>query len=240
MGSKKGMILYYDMRRVFQSLDGETTKKLLLAMLAYSETGESPDDDLGNGSAVFELIRAQIDRDNEKYSRMVEKRSKAGKASAEARAENQHMLTHVNTCQHMSTKATDKDTDKDKDKDKKKKNKEASGLDGLMESFGLSDQVRERVRSFVEVRKAAKAPMTETAVKMMLKKLTEMTTKEEEQIAILEQSIINGWKGIFPIKETQTQSRKPEKASYFRQINQHDHGTDYNALVLKIARGGGD
>lgn len=43
--------------------------------------------------------------------------------------------------------------------------------------------------------------MTQIALDRMIKQLKELTADPEEQKAILNQSIINGWKGIFSLKD---------------------------------------
>ena len=37
----------------------------------------------------------------------------------------------------------------------------------------------------------------------MIKKLQKMSSNEDEQVQILEQSIMSNWQGIFPLKEEQ-------------------------------------
>ena len=68
--------------------------------------------------------------------------------------------------------------------------------------FGCSDELTKSVESFAEFRKGIKKPMTDYAVELMVKKLYEMTKGDIwMSIEILEQSIMNGWQGIFPLKE---------------------------------------
>jgi hypothetical protein len=43
--------------------------------------------------------------------------------------------------------------------------------------------------------------MTEKAIELMIKKLDKLTNDNDEKIEILNLSIMNGWKGIFPIKD---------------------------------------
>lgn len=69
------------------------------------------------------------------------------------------------------------------------------------------------VISFVEFRKSIKKPMSEHAVKLMINKLGKMTPDVSEQIEILNQSIMNGWQGIFPLKEQQ-QQKQNKKGSF--------------------------
>ena len=58
---------------------------------------------------------------------------------------------------------------------------------------------------FIEFRKKIKKPMTDRAVSLMLGKLYKMTSNVNEQIEILNQSIMNGWQGIFPLKNQSNQ-----------------------------------
>lgn len=62
-----------------------------------------------------------------------------------------------------------------------------------------SPELAETLAAFAEHRKKLKKPMTDRAKELMLSKLSKMAKTEQEQIAILNQSIVNGWQGIFPI-----------------------------------------
>ncbi|MEK0313711.1 hypothetical protein [Cohnella sp. 56] len=54
--------------------------------------------------------------------------------------------------------------------------------------------------SFSELRKKIKKPLTDRAITLLLGKLDELATGDVDKIAILEQSILNSWQGIFPLK----------------------------------------
>lgn len=58
----------------------------------------------------------------------------------------------------------------------------------------------EQWADFVEHRKQLKAKLTDRAVKMAIKELAKLRDAGHEPAAVLEQSIVNGWKGVFPIK----------------------------------------
>lgn len=67
---------------------------------------------------------------------------------------------------------------------------------------GLSDRMRGAVQAFSEHRKGMKAPLTEQALKLTLSKLEQLAPGDEAtQVAILEQSVQRGWKGVFALKE---------------------------------------
>ncbi len=64
------------------------------------------------------------------------------------------------------------------------------------------------IKEFVTFRKKLKKPMTDHAVKLMIAKLNRLSTDIEEQVEILNQSILNGWQGIFPLKKNEKPSSK--------------------------------
>ncbi|MBQ5655949.1 MAG: phage replisome organizer N-terminal domain-containing protein [Bacteroidaceae bacterium] len=110
--------------------------------------------------------------------------------------EKQKSLPDVSRDSHgtvTQSHATDKEEDKDKDKKEKKNNK----------TYSDDPELNQAILAFMEYRKSVKKPMTDHAVKLLLSKLNGMTTYIPEQIEILNQSIVNGWQGIFPLKDNQ-------------------------------------
>ena len=68
----------------------------------------------------------------------------------------------------------------------------------------LSDAIKD----FISMRKQIKAPMTDRAIKLMLQKLDTLAQNDDTKIAVLNQSILNSWKGIFALKD---QGQTPDK-----------------------------
>lgn len=62
------------------------------------------------------------------------------------------------------------------------------------------EQLVETILDFIEMRKTIKKPMTERAVKILINKLPKLSPIIDTQIKILEQSIINNWTDIYPVK----------------------------------------
>lgn len=58
----------------------------------------------------------------------------------------------------------------------------------------------EQWADFVEHRKQLKAKLTDRAITLALKELTKLRDAGHDPAAVLEQSVVNGWKGVFPIK----------------------------------------
>jgi len=89
--SKKGFVLYYDYRQHLDLLNENERGRLLAALLDYGEMGREPDLD-GAVLMAFSFIRAQMDRDAQKYAEICRKRSEEGRRGGrppEANANNQ-------------------------------------------------------------------------------------------------------------------------------------------------------
>lgn len=68
-------------------------------------------------------------------------------------------------------------------------------------------------QEFRDHRKSLKSKMTELAEKKLLNKLSELSNKNTDlAIEILDQSIISGWKGVFPLNNQK--QREPEKIQW--------------------------
>lgn len=82
-----------------------------------------------------------------------------------------------------------------------KKEKKSTEIDDLINSNFKDEELRNTVYEFIKMRKAIKKPLTTRGLELMIKKLCGMTTNIDEQIEILNNSIMNNWQGIFPLKQ---------------------------------------
>lgn len=79
---RRSFVLYVDEGQHIDLLPDTEAGKLFKALFHYVEFGDVPGN-LDAGSAMaFSFIRAQIDRDGEKYERICSERSEAGKKGA--------------------------------------------------------------------------------------------------------------------------------------------------------------
>lgn len=109
------------------------------------------------------------------------------------------------------------ETEEERDKDNNKKEKRKTEFDLLIEGYTEDLQLRNTIYEFLKMRKAIKAPMTSNALKLMLNKLDRLAPNDihcDTRIAILEQSIMNSWKGIFELKEELKKKVVPEDRHY--------------------------
>lgn len=108
----------------------------------------------------------------------------------------------------------------DEGKPSKKSNKKKDNTIYYPDDKELNDTVID----FIEFRKNIKAPMTDRAVQIMVNKLNSMTDDRTEKIKILEQSMLNSWKGIFPLKGDSNYGYKGKDAK------DKDNGEDYSDI----------
>lgn len=83
---------------------------------------------------------------------------------------------------------------------------------------------------YVEFRKKIKAAMTDRAIELAVKKLNDLGKSNEERIAILNQSILNGWKGLFELKQDAKQQSKSNNK--FNQFPQREY--DMNSMEQQL------
>ena len=70
-----------------------------------------------------------------------------------------------------------------------------------------SPELAEALTAFAEHRKKLRKPMTDYAKKLLLGKLEKLGKTDAEKVAILNQSIENGWQGVFPLGGERRQQR---------------------------------
>jgi len=91
--------------------------------------------------------------------------------------------------------------------DKNDKNDKKNNNRGVIIPDSLPADLKDPLEAFIEMRKKIKAPLTDRALDMLLKKLNQLSGgSTEKSIEILNQSTMNGWKGIFPLKENKNQN----------------------------------
>lgn len=126
---KETFIMHADAWRTVQKLNREQRGDLLSALMLYQLGEPLPEMDLATELA-FTFMASQMDKDNEKYAEIVEKRREAGRKSAEKRNTSQQVLTSVNHNDNDNVNDNDNDNYKYgvimRDADASKKTKRAT------------------------------------------------------------------------------------------------------------------
>lgn len=71
----------------------------------------------------------------------------------------------------------------------------------ILNAYECSDELRQALLDFIEERKKKRNPVSDRALKLLLKNLDTLSSQEKEKIEIVERSIMNGWAGFFPLRK---------------------------------------
>lgn len=156
--------------------------RLFRGMLIYASSGEAPK--LGGSERIlWAKARAEIDEQRS----VSEKRAEAGRIGGskpkqiEANGSKEKTPPLKPPVKENQKKGVSKDTPKEK---------------------ALSPALDDAVRAFRETRSKMHKPMTELAVKLLLNRLEQLAPgNEQRQVAMLMQSIENGWTGVYELKQ---------------------------------------
>lgn len=99
-------------------------------------------------------------------------------------------------------------------------------------AYTTNADLQEALISFVESRKSMKKKMTEKAVTLLLKNLDKLGKDDSEKIAILEQSIVNGWQGIFELKGQTTRTAPTSRADRNKNLIQEVYHESIGSIEI--------
>lgn len=123
-------------------------------------------------------------------------------------------------------------TNVDKKKSVKEKNP-GKGYDTILAD--LSPDLQGVFAEFIKMRKAIKAPLTDRALSLAIKKAFDLAGGDEAKVkAIVEQSILNAWKGVYALKDDDSRGK-----AYTAPINGAENQLDrLTRLAIERAEGG--
>ena len=187
MMEKNSFIFYTDYMKHLDILDMEQRGVLITALASYQLRQELPEMDKVTAMA-FSFISQDMDINDKKYEERAEKAKKAAQARW-----NEHKQAKPS-----NTKPMQKDAKVCKDMPKD--TKECVYFD--------DEELNKTFSDYVDMRKKIKAPMTEQAIKLAKSSLHKLSGgSKETALLILEQSIMNSWKGLFALKEDKPKNK---------------------------------
>ena len=86
----------------------------------------------------------------------------------------------------------------------KKKERKRAGYDEIIASYTENGELRSALVEFVKMRKMMKKPLTNKGLSLLLtskKGLDGLASNDAEKIDVVQQSIMRGWLGFFPLKD---------------------------------------
>ena len=248
MAEMKVMPIYRDTLEAMSRLSYEERGRLFTAMMAYFFNDEQPEMiATGKEELLLDLMISRLDASKDNAKKMFENRSNGRKnmnkqtgqmISNESNDINSYQDNQmISNCSNESIDGNDvnsaynKNKDKNKNKDENKKNNTPKGdIKAILAESGLSDPVLTTLQDFIRMRKSIKKPMTDYAIKLLIGKLKKLSTDEDTQIDILNQSILHSWQDIYALKDdsggTAKSRDKPNLALEYQQRNYTDADLD--------------
>ena len=112
---KNSFVLYHDYQSHFDLLSDIELAELIRAIMKYENEGVFPEFKSGAAKLAFSFIKANLDRDREKYTNKCEK----NKLNVEMRWQEKNAVKNTNVYErkNLNTKYTDTDTVTDIDTD---------------------------------------------------------------------------------------------------------------------------
>lgn len=83
---------------------------------------------------------------------------------------------------------------------KKKEDKKTTNYDSIINECIEDEPVKQEIYEFIKMRKLMKKPLTDRALRLLISKLKKLSSDPVDQVQILDNSIMNNWQGIFPLK----------------------------------------
>lgn len=218
-----GFIFYSSFYEAISELGPDDKLAVYEAICRYGLYSEVPD---GNGivSAIFKLVRPQIDANN--------KRREAGRRGGDAKASNviarlaEPVARSGNDVANCSNGVA-KEKGKEKGKGKEKEEKTPAAV---IASLDATEGVRDKLREFAEMRTRIKKPMTARAVTLLWAELQKLSKDPGEQEKILDQSILHSWQSVYPLKAEKARERPKNAFNNYSMKQSYDFGELERAL----------
>ena len=116
----------------------------------------------------------------------------------------------------------------------KKKESTRAGYDEIINDYTENEELRSALVEFVKMRKMMKKPLTNKALSLLLtskKGLDWLASTDAEKIDIVQQSIMRGWMGFFPLKDDGGSKPAPQRRGKTDEEKQDDEAWMKNIIM---------
>ena len=159
------------------------------------------------------LLRIKHESCEEEYNAGAEIPTGTNNSGANDTTGTNHSGAHWNESFHPKDSSINNSSinlNKKEKKEKKKTKKEPTQteIDEVINAYTSNEELKATLIEFVKFRKSIKRVMTTHALELLIKKLDRFANDDNTKIEILNESIMNGWNGIFPLKDNSTPKNK--------------------------------
>lgn len=104
-----------------------------------------------------------------------------------------------------------------KEQNRKNKKEAETEIDKVVNEKIQDEEIKKAFYEFIKMRKTIKKTLTTRGVELAIQKLYKLSNKKEEQILILNNSIMNNWQGLFELKAED--KKQLEQTKEYKEIN---------------------
>lgn len=257
MADKKSFMVYLDYEGPISKLSDAESGQLFKALFAYASTGEAPVLE-GATAIAFEFIRAQMDRDTEKWesSRQahIEAGRRGGNRSAASRRSSKAEVNEAKPSVASNDEANEanstvtvtvEDTVTDTVEDiitppTPSKRGRVEKVDPFVEFAGDDAEMAEALSGFEEMRKKMRKPMTDRAKTLLLAKLEKLSPDRAGQIALLDEATAKNWLSVYDGSDYNRVSHAPSgsKGDEWDRLIASYGGYDEGGKIIDITEHG--
>jgi hypothetical protein len=196
-------IFYRSFYEAIKELDIQHQQQLYNGIFEYSLDFKEQNF-TGVCKTVWTLIKPQLDANLKRFENGSKPKVKQTKSEIEAKPKQEESKTEANNNNNNNVN------------NNKKNNKNI-----VLDFSFCNENLVEDIKSFVEFRKSIKKPFTtQDQLERLYKKLRELSGgKMENAKKILDQSIVNGWQGVFELKEVKPK-QEPKIVMPYEKRNQ--------------------
>ena len=253
---KESFLIYKSFYKPISKLSDKQLGRLFRAIFKY-QLGEiiTVEEDI---EIAFEFFKNQFEIDENKYHGIVERnRSNGSKGGAPKRAKNDNsddigttQINPNNPVGFSEPKKADNDNEYDNDSDNEEyihtptkaracAHAEVEKPRKKSEPVKYSDdpELNDAIAEFVKFRKGIKKPMSDRSITLMMNKLESLSHDKHEQVQILNQSIMQGWTGLYALKDDGKSRGQPRNVNPngFANFKQTDHSEQLGQLEKMLA-----
>lgn len=205
------MIVPYDVKKIVRDTKYFTFDTVTIALGLFKQLGliYEEEDKVLRIKDFGEMVGSEAGSSNaqrQKRFRERHKQLKIGVTNSNASSNASNVIE--NNEEIEIDKEIEKDIEIDIDKEKKKERKKENNYDSIIDEMVSDENIKEALYEFLKMRKLIKKPMTDRALKQLINKLFSLATNKQEQLEILDNSIINNWSSIYPLKKESNNSYK--------------------------------
>lgn len=215
----------------------------------------------------FSFIRKRMDKDNAKYEEKCERNRSNGKKGGRPTKETDNPETEENPNKPngfsenrtvipeteenpTEPQKADNDNEYDNDSDNEEyihtptkaracAHAEVEKPRKKSEPVKYSDdpELNEAIHEYIKFRKGIKSPMTDRAITLTINRLNSLSHDKNEQIKIINQSIMRGWKSVYPLEDDGKSRGQPRNVNPngFANFKQTDNTEQLSQLEKMLA-----